>query len=149
MSTFLPCSKNDLICKCYYLLLDTSKLEKSIVQSILDKFCNPYNDGVLFHKIVHIKNYVLACNYEKENSINMITNDDMSINMVARGSLCNELTNQNTFCNINEVSAILNKVRGNFSFIAMNRDAEYMMATDSQGMEKIYIGYKDSIPNLF
>jgi uncharacterized protein (TIGR02452 family) len=155
MSTFLPCSKNNSLtqigstCKCYYLLLDTSKLESSIVQSILDKFCNPYNDGVLFHKIVYIKNYILACNYEKENSINMITNDDMSIHMVSRGSVCNEITNQNTFCNINEISAILNKLRGNFSFIAINGDSEYMMATDPQGMEKIYTGYKDSTPILF
>jgi uncharacterized protein (TIGR02452 family) len=152
MSKFLLCSKN---CKCYYLLINVSKLEPSIVQSILDKFCNPYNDGVLFHKIVHIKDYILACNYEKENSLNMIIND-MNINMVCRGSLsnefpslCNELSNENTFGSINEVSAILNKQSGNFSFIMMNKDAEYMMAVDPNGMEKIYIGYKDSNPILY
>ena len=141
--------------KCYYMLLNVSALEPSIVQSILDKFYNPYNDGILFHKVVRIKDYILACNYEREDSLNMIIND-MNIHMVCRGSLptgfpslCNDLSSAKTFRNVNDISAVLNTLRGNFSFIAMNKDAEYIMATDPQGMEKIYIGYKDSNPILF
>lgn len=137
--------------KCHYLLLNRSKLEQPIVDSILNKFYNPYGDGDLFHKDVIRQDYILSCNYEKEKDHNMIEED--GLHFVSKGSVLTNVLNQlkkdNTFSNHNELFSVLNSQTGNYSFIAMNTNGEYVMATDSQGMEKIYIGYSGSTPILF
>ena len=137
--------------KCHYILIDTSKIEKNKVESILKKFYCPYDEEELFYKTVYNNNYVLSCNYEKQSDYKMIEED--SIYFVCKGSvipnILNRLKEDNNFTNSKELCILLNEQKGNFSFIAMNPTGEYVMATDSSGMEKIYVGYCDSTPVLF
>lgn len=139
--------------KSYYVLIDTSIVDKKAVSTILDKLSNPYNDSILFNKVVFINQYILACNYETENSYNMKEND--KLHMVCRGSLQSfdglfeELSKNSNFTDIDSLCSLLRIQHGNFSFIAMNSAGDFITATDQHGMEKIYIGHKGDKPILF
>jgi uncharacterized protein (TIGR02452 family) len=156
----------------YYVLLDKSVLSDDTINNVINKLRNPYEDDSFGVKRIDIDNLVLASNYSTDSDEYSIYDSDHRIKMVCKGHIKNgsdlsiiydiPLTDDNAFniiyksiCNndsfddITTISNNLNSITGNFSIIAINNKGEYILATDRQGTEKIYIGYIDNKPVLY
>ena len=148
----------------YYVLLDKSVLTEDNINDVLQKLKTPYNDESMDLSIITIGDFILASNYS-------IYDTDNNLKMVCKGNIKNtsdlciiyDMPNDNdgfnviykTLCthsNFEDVSRIcekLNSISGNFSIIAINNNGEYILTTDRQGSEKIYVGYIADKPVIY
>ena len=152
----------------YYVLLDKSVLSEDNINNVLSKLKNPYNDDSMALSAITIGDYVLASNYSQNNSM---YRSDERLKMVCKGNIKNasdlciiydipqdndgfnviykELCKNDSFEDINGISDKINSISGNFSIIAINNNGEYILATDRQGSEKIYVGYIEDKPVIY
>ena len=150
----------------YYVLLDKSVLTDDNINNVLQQLKNPYNDECVDLDIITIGDYILASNYSIYNNDN-----DKNLKMVCKGNIKNtsdlciiydigadkdgfnviykSLCTDSNFQDISKICDKLNSISGNFSIIAINNAGEYILATDRQGSEKIYVGYLGDKPVIY
>ncbi len=155
----------------YYVLLDKSVLSEDNINNVLKKMKDPYNDESMALSAITIGDYILASNYSIENGKYSIYETHNNLKMVCKGiikntsDLCiiydipknnngfniiyNELCKYDSFEDISGISSKINSISGNFSIIAINNNGEYILATDRQGYEKIYVGYVGDKPVIY